>query len=124
MISRDWITPLNLYGWEAAPPFSTTTSSNLLGNIPTPTPMATSMSMVVDNTCTQEPPQGIPHTQKSGSQEVLCQDGGVTLTSVSEAYLLRAAIEEVSSTSTLIEGEDILKEKDYETTVWKLAKVS
>ena len=124
VISRDGVTPLNLYGWEAASLFSMTTNNNPLGNLLTPTLMATSTPVVVGNAHTQEPPQGTTHTQRSESQEALCQAGKTTTPGASEAYLLRAAIEEVSSTSTLIEGEDITTEQDYEATVQKLAKVS
>ena len=124
MISKDGVTPLNLYGWEAAPPTSTTVNDNPLGNLLTPTPMATSTPVVADNARTQELPQDTPCAQRPGSQETLCQAGRTTPPGASEAYLLRAAIEEVSSTSTLIEGEDITMEQDYEATVQKLAKVN
>ena len=124
VISRDGVTPLNLYGWEAAPPSSTTVNDNPLGSLLTPTPMATLTPVVVDNAHTQELPQGTTHVQRPESQEALCQAGRTTPPGTSEAYLLRAAIEEVSSTSTLIEGEDITTEQDYEATVQKLAKVN
>ena len=86
--------------------------------------MATLTPVVADNACTQEPPQGTTRAQGPESQEALCQAGRTTAPGVSNAYLLRAAIEEVSSTSTLNEGEDITTEQDYEATVQKLAKVS
>ena len=124
MISRDGVTPLNLYGWEAAPPSSTNVNGNLLGNLSTPTPMATSTPVVADNARTQEPPQGTTHTQRTESQEASHQTGRTTPPGATEAYPLREAIEEVSSTSTLIEGEDITMEQDYEATVQKLAKVN
>ena len=80
--------------------------------------------MVVDNAHTQEPPPGTTHTQRPETQEALCQAGRTTTPGASEAYPLRAAIEEVSSTSTLIEGEDITTVQDCEATVQKLAKVN
>ena len=124
MISRDGVTPLNLYGWEAAPPSSRNVNGNLLGNLSTPTPMATSTPVVADNAHTQEPPQGTTHAQRTESWEASCQTVRTTPPGATEAYPLRAAIEEVSSTSTLIEGEDITTEQDYEATVQKLAKVN
>ena len=86
--------------------------------------MATSTPVVADNACTQEPPQGTTCAQRPESQEALHHAGRTTTPDASEAYLLRAAIEEVSSTSTLIEGGDITTEQDYEATVQKLAKVN
>ena len=124
MISRDGVTPLNLYRWEAAPPSSTTVNDNLLGNLLSPTLMATSTPAVADNAHTQEPPQGTTRALRTESQEALHQTGRTTPPGATEAYPLRAAIEEVSSTSTLIEGEDITTEQDYEATVQKLAKVN
>ena len=124
VISKDGVTPLNLYRWEAAPPPSMTMNDNPLGNLLTPTSMATSTPVVADNACTQELPQGTTHAQRPGSQGALYQAGRTTPPGASEAYLLRVAIEEVSSTSTLIEGEDITTEQDYEATVQKLAKVN
>ena len=53
VISRNGVTPLNLYGWEAEPPFSMTLNNNPLGNLLTPTPMATLTPVVVDITRTQ-----------------------------------------------------------------------
>ena len=124
MISRNGVTPLNLYGWEVEPPFSMTINDNPLGNMLTPTPMATSTPVVADNTHTQELLQGTTHNQRPESQEALHQAGRTTTTGASEAYPLRAAIEEVSSTSTLIEGENITTEQNYKATVQKLAKVN
>ena len=89
-----------------------------------PTLMATLTPVVADNAHTQEPPQSTTHAQRPESQEALCQAGRTTTPGASEAYLLRAAIEEVSSISSLIEGEDITTEQDYEATVQKLAKVN
>ena len=124
LISRDGVTPLNLYRWEAAPPSSTKMNDNLLSNLPTPTPMATSTPVVADNTRTQEPPQGTTCTQRTESKEAPHQIGRTTPPGATEVYPLKAAIEEVSSTSTLVEGEDITTEQDYEATVQKLAKVN
>ena len=111
VISRDGVTPLNLYGWEAVPPSSTTMNVNLLGNLLTPTPMATLTPVVADNAHTQEPPQGTTHAPRTESQEALCQTGRATPPGATEAYPLRAAIEEVSSTSTLLKGKTSLQSK-------------
>ena len=73
MISRDGVTPLNLCGWEAAPPSSVTMNDNPLGNLLIPTPMATSTPVVMDNARTQKPPQGTTRTQRPESEEALCQ---------------------------------------------------
>ena len=67
VISRNGVTPLNLYGWEVEPPFSMTVNDNPLGNLSTPTPMATSTPVVVDNPHTQEPPHGTTHNQRPES---------------------------------------------------------
>ena len=97
---------------------------NPLGNLLTPTLIATSTSVVVDNAHTQELPQGTSYDQRPESQKALHQAGRTKTPGASEAYPLRAAIEEVSSISTLIEGEDITMEQDYEDTIQKLAKVN
>ena len=101
-----------------------TVNDDPLGNLLTPTPMATLTPVVTDNAHTQELPQGTTHTQRPESQEALCQVGRTATPGASEAYPLRAAIEEVSLTSTLIEAEDITTEQDYEATLQKLAKVN
>ena len=121
VITRDGVTPLNMYRWEAAPPSSMTMNDNLLGNLLTPTLMTTSTPVVADNAHTQELPQGTTHTQRPESQEALHWTGRNAPPGATEACPLRAAIEEVSSASTLIEGEDITMEQDYEATIQKLA---
>ena len=73
--------------------------------------MATLTPVVADNAWTQEPLHGTTCDQRPESQEVLHQAGRTMTPGASEAYLLRAAIEEVSSTSTLIEGEDITQSR-------------